>query len=244
MRKFSVVIITRNESRSIARCLKSVADITDDIVICDSYSEDDTKQICQSFPNVRFFQHPFENFSTQKNNANQFAKYDWVLSLDADESMSQELKASFLSMLETDDESVFLLNRLTNYCGHWVKHCGWYPDWKLRFFNRRVSQWEGSIHEQLKSSEALKVKELNGHLYHFSYYSIEEHQKQAEYFTKLKAENMKASGISDNAIKSLFSGTFKFLKIYFIKLGVLDGVAGFYIAKISAEAAFKRYRFQ
>lgn len=122
MRQFSVVIITKNEERNIRRCLESVKDITDDIVVFDSGSTDRTKSICSEY-GVRFFQHDFKDFSNQKNLASREAKYDWILSIDSDEALSNGLKMSLLESLKKDDTSYFSMNRLTNYCGNWVKHC-------------------------------------------------------------------------------------------------------------------------
>ncbi len=243
MRKFSIVIITKNEVKNIARCLSSVQGLSDDIVILDSGSTDGTQEICQSFGANVFFQ-DFKDFSHQKNTANAKAKYDWILSLDADEAFSDELRKAFVDFLKSDDNRFLEFNRLTNYCGHWVRHCGWYPDWKLRFFNRRHTQWEGSIHEVLKSSVELKVHRLNGHLYHYSYYTLNDHKAQAEKFTQMKALRMKKAGKSDNWFLSFLSGVWKFIQIYGLKSGFLDGKAGWNIALISSHFAMQRYRLR
>lgn len=245
MRKFSLVIITKNEAKNIETCLASVKGLTDDIVVFDSGSTDGTQEICESF-GARVYQHDFTDFSSQKNTANSVAKYDWILSLDADEALDEQMRDDFLRQFKVDDDSLFEFNRLTNYCGHWVKHCGWYPDWKLRFFDRRKMKWKGSIHETLSpinEGEACHVKHLKGNLLHYSYHSLEDHHKQAEKFTRMKAEKMRTQGKNDSFWKSAMSGMWKFLQIYCVKLGFLDGKSGFLIAKISAKYAMKRYRF-
>ncbi len=245
MRKFSLVIITKNEAKNIETCLASVKGLTDDIVVFDSGSTDGTQEICKTF-GANVYQHDFVDFSSQKNAANSAAKYDWVLSLDADEAMDEEMRDDFLRQLELNDNSLFQFNRLTYYCGHWVKHCGWYPDWKLRFFDRRKMKWEGSIHEILSpvnKGEKCHAKRVKGNLLHYSYHSIEDHHKQAEKFTRMKAEKMRELGKNDGFWISAMSGIWKFLQIYCLKLGFLDGKSGFQIAEISAKYAVRRYRF-
>lgn len=241
MRKFSLVIITKNESKNIERCLKSVFGLTDDIVVFDSGSTDGTQKICESY-GARVFQHEFKDFSDQKNRANSEAEYDWILSLDADESFSDELRESFLGFLASDDEKSIEFNRLTNYCGHWVKHCGWYPDWKLRFFNKQEMHWEGSIHEELKSENDILVQRLKGNLFHYSYYTLQDHKSQAKKFTIMKAERMQREGKKDNCLLSFLSGLWKVIQIYFLKAGFLDGKAGWNIARISAYYAMVRHK--
>jgi glycosyltransferase involved in cell wall biosynthesis len=243
MRQFSVVIITKNEERNIRRCLESVKGITDDIVVFDSGSIDRTKSICAEY-GVRFFQHDFQDFSDQKNLASREAKYDWILSIDSDEALSKELKMSLLELLKSDDTSYYMLNRLTNYCGSWVKYCGWFPDWKLRFYNKKDTEWRGSIHEELVSDNNLAIKKLSGVMYHYSYYTMEEHILQAEKFTKLKVEAKRLKKHSSGFVYSILSGIWKFISIYIIKLGFLDGVTGYRIAKISAHVAFRQFKYK
>jgi len=242
MREFSIVIITKNEETNLNRCLKSVEGLTDDIIVFDSGSTDNTKAVAKSY-HAKFYTHDFIDFSDQKNRANAVAKYDWILSLDADEAFSDTLKSSFLDAISEKSDAVLSMNRLTNYCGHWVKHCGWYPDWKIRFFNRKEMQWVGSIHEELVFENKLEVKKLHGHLLHYSYNTLADHHKQALRFTELKAQRMKANGAKDNVFLSVLSGVWKFFKIYFLKKGFLDSKAGWQIAVISAKYAMKRYRF-
>ena len=123
--KLTAVIITKNEERNIARCLESLKDVADEIVVVDSLSTDSTEEICKSF-NVKFIQQEWLGYSDQKNFANSLATNDWILSIDADEELSDELKNSILEIKNKDisDDNVFSMNRLTNYCGHWIRHCG------------------------------------------------------------------------------------------------------------------------
>jgi (heptosyl)LPS beta-1,4-glucosyltransferase len=242
MSGFSIVIITKNEEKNLERCLKSVEGLTDDIVVFDSGSTDNTEAVAKSY-HANFFTYEFKDFSDQKNRANKAAKYDWILSLDADEAFSEELKSSFLDTRSKNKNAVLSMNRLTYYCGHWVRYCGWYPDWKIRFFNRKSMQWEGSIHEKLVSENAFEEIRLSGHLLHYSYHTTEDHHKQARRFTELKAQRMKAKGNTDNFLLSFLSGVWKFFQIFILKKGFCDGKAGWHIAAISAKYAMMRYRY-
>ena len=140
--KLSAVIITLNEEKNIARCLDSLQGVADEIVVIDSFSTDDTEKICSAY-GVRFIQHPFDGYIEQKNYGIQQAVYTHILSLDADEALSDELKQSIGHFKMHWHADGYSLNRLTNYCGHWIYHCGWYPDTKLRLWDKRYGQWAG-----------------------------------------------------------------------------------------------------
>ena len=143
MIKLSVVIITFNEEKNIERCLTSVKDIADEIVVLDSFSKDKTAEICINH-GVKFFQHTFDGHIQQKNRAITYANFPHILSLDADETLSSELAESIKKVKQNFSKDGYYINRLTNYCGHWVKHCGWYPDAKLRLWDSRKGQWTGT----------------------------------------------------------------------------------------------------
>src|SRR6476620_7997347 len=142
MIKLSVVIITFNEERNIGRCLKSVKEVADEIVVLDSFSKDKTREICESH-GARFIQHAFDGHIQQKNRAITFAAYPHILSLDADEALDETLIDSIKKIKQNFTKDGYYLNRLTNYCGHWVRHCGWYPDRKLRLADSRKGHWTG-----------------------------------------------------------------------------------------------------
>ncbi len=188
MIKLSVVIITLNEERNISRCLESVKDIADELVIVDSFSTDRTKEIAESF-GARFITQKFDGYINQKNFANAQAKFDHILSLDADEVLSDELKKSVKETKSSFYADGYTMNRLTNYVGKWVRHCGWYPDKKLRLFDRRKGKWEGLIiHEEFKLAEEGISGHLKGDLLHYSFNSIIEYKQQSEKFTTLGAK--------------------------------------------------------
>jgi glycosyltransferase involved in cell wall biosynthesis len=239
MLHLSVVIITFNEEKNIGRCLESIQGIADDIVVVDSFSADATETICEKHM-VNFIQRKWEGYSATKNFANAAAKYDWILSLDADEALSDELRASILAIKEQNEQHAFKFNRLTNYCGKWIKHCGWYPDTKVRIFDRRTAQWEGTIHEKLIVREGT-VQKLRGDCLHYSYYTTEEHFKQSDKFSTLSAESLFSKGKKASLLKLWFSPVIKFISCFIFKLGFLDGTAGYMVCKIMAFTTFSKY---
>ena len=140
MIQLSAVIITFNEERNIGRCIDSLQGIADDIVVVDSFSSDKTKEICLS-KNVRFVEHAFDGHIEQKNWAITQAKHPHILSLDADEALDEVLKKSILEVKQNFTQDAYQMNRITNYCGQWIKHCGWYPDTKLRLWDSSKGYW-------------------------------------------------------------------------------------------------------
>ena len=243
MTPISAVIITFNEEKNIGRCLASLQGIADDIVVVDSFSKDKTEEICKEYQ-VRFVQHAFEGHIEQKNWAITQAKYPHVLSLDADEALDETLKKAILAVKENWKFNGYTMNRLTNYCGSWVHHCGWYPDTKLRLWDSRLGSWGGdNPHDKFElQSEHKQTSHLKGDILHYSYYTLEDHYKQVTYFTDILAKAQYQKGKKAPLLVLLFSPIVKFIKDYFIKKGFLDGKVGFQICRISAYATFTKYR--
>jgi glycosyltransferase involved in cell wall biosynthesis len=239
----SVVIITYNEERNIGRCLESVKEIADDIVVVDSFSNDNTKAICLA-NGVRFIEHVFEGHIEQKNWAITQALYPHVLSLDADEALDETLKESILRVKQNFTKAAYSMNRLTNYCGHWIKHCGWYPDIKLRLWDSRCGSWGGdNPHDKYElHTRTDEVGHLRGNILHYSYYTEDEHHSQVEYFTSILAQSQFKRGKKAPLLVMYLSPVVKFIKDYIIKLGFLDGAVGFKICRISAHATYIKYR--
>jgi glycosyltransferase involved in cell wall biosynthesis len=237
----SAVIITFNEERNIERCLVSLQGVADEIIVVDSFSNDRTAEICAKY-DVRFIENPFEGHIQQKNFAIEQASNDWVLSLDADEALTDELKNSILQLKDDPKYDGYRFNRLTNYCGHWVKHCGWYPDAKTRLVNRNHAKWQGvNPHDRLDMNENQEVGFLKGDLLHYSYYTKEDHLKQIEYFGKIASTELFKRGGRSNWFKIGLKVMAQFLKSYFFKMGFLDGKTGFTISRLSAYATYRKY---
>lgn len=241
MPQLSVVIITFNEEKNIARCLESIKGLADDIVVIDSFSSDNTQNICKQFQ-VNFIQHAWEGYSNTKNYANSQAKFNWILSLDADEALSEELKLSIEELKKSDKLNTAKFNRITNYCGNWIKHGGWYPDTKIRLFDKTIAKWTGIIHEELSFSKQIDTLHLKGDCLHYSYYSIEQHYKQADTFTTIAAKDLYEQGKRSSYLKMIISPVLKFIRDYFIKFGFMDGKAGLTVARISAYATYLKYK--
>jgi len=184
----TATIITYNEEPNIARCLESLQGIADEIIVMDSFSTDRTMEICRSF-GVTFHQQKWQGYAQQKNDLNALATYDMILSLDADEVLSSELQHSILKMKALGEKGTYAVNRLTNYCGKWIYHSGWYPDIKVRLFPKSC-YWEGNlVHEELVCSEAFTPSLLEGHLEHYSYTSHRQHRERADRYSTLTAKN-------------------------------------------------------
>ncbi|UPT67520.1 MAG: glycosyltransferase family 2 protein [Sphingobacteriales bacterium JAD_PAG50586_3] len=260
MIKLSVVIIAFNEERNIGRCIDSVSEIADEVLVVDSGSTDATKAICET-KGARVIEHAFEGHIEQKNYAALQATYEWVLSLDADEALSPELQNSIKEWLkgaENENHSNtpspwergrgvrpngYTMNRLTNYCGHWVRYCGWYPDTKLRLFNRAFGAWGGTnphdkyeLHDKKAPTGFLK-----GDILHYSYYTVDEHYKQMTYFADIAAKASVAKGKKANSSNLIINPVAKFIRHFIVKLGFLDGKTGFTISRISAWGTYLKY---
>ncbi len=221
----------------------SVKSVADEIVVLDSFSTDKTAQICEKY-GVKFFQHAFDGHIQQKNRAITYASNPHILSLDADEALDETLAASILQSKNNFQKEGYYMNRLTNYCGHWVKHCGWYPDKKLRLWNSGKGEWRGiNPHDKYELFEGdEKTGYLKGDILHYSYYSVEDHYKQVEYFTNIASKANFEKGNRAPAFKLLVNPVAKFIDHYFLHLGFLDGAAGFSISKISAYATYLKYK--
>ena len=241
MVRISAVIITYNEERNIVGCLQSLEGIADEIVIIDSNSTDNTEKLCAPF-NVRFLQHDFEGFMQQKTWAVAQANFDHILSLDADEQLSDELKQSILAVKNDWKADGYSFNRLTNYIGKWIRHCGWYPDTKLRLWDRRKGNWSGiNLHESVNMQENAKIEKLKGDLLHYSYYSIRQHLDQINKFSEIAANEGIIKGKKSSLFIAVFKSIWKFKRDYIFKLGFLDGYYGFVVCALSAYAVFIKY---
>lgn len=239
--QLSVVIITFNEEKNIARCLDSVIKVADDIVVVDSYSTDATKQICEE-KKVHFVEHKFDGHIEQKNWAITQAKHQHVLSLDADEALTPGLQNEILKIKGNWEVDGYSFNRLTNFCGTWIKHCGWYPDKKLRLWDTSKGKWGGdNPHDKVIMEKGAKTDHINSDILHYSFYTVEQHLKQIDYFTDISSKAAYKKGKTSNGVKIFYKSTFKFIRDYFLKLGFLDGYQGYVVCKNSAYAKRLKY---
>ena len=239
--KISAVVITFNEERNIVHCLKSLEGIVDEIVVVDSFSADQTERLCKPF-GVRFLTHKFEGHIQQKAWAAAQASSDYILSLDADEVLSEELRKSILIVKNNWVADGYSFNRLTNYMGKWIRHSGWYPDVKLRLWDRRKGNWGGiNPHDKVMMQAGARVEKLKGDLLHYSYYSFKQHLNQINGFTEIAAREGLSQGKNTNMMVIILKSLWKFKRDYIFKLGFLDGTAGFLVCYFSAHATFVKY---
>lgn len=239
MRKLSAVIITYNEARNIKRCIASLQEVADEIVVVDSFSTDATPSICKGL-GVQFHQREWKGYSKQKNYGNGLASNDWILSIDADEALSEDLRNSILFEKAHSKGFNYSFNRLTNYCGKWIRHCGWYPDTKIRMFDRKENDWRGDVHEKL-TVDPFTVKKLKGDLLHYSYHSISDHVLRTDRYSTLGANEMFDAGKKASLFKILFNPWLKFNRMYFLQMGFLDGLSGLTISVVTAYGTFLKY---
>jgi glycosyltransferase involved in cell wall biosynthesis len=242
MVKLSALIITYNEERNISRCLDSLLGVVDEVVVVDSFSKDKTKEIALS-KGARFVEHAFEGHIEQKNWAISQATYPHVLSLDADEALSPELRQSILQVKQNWQCEAYAMNRLTNYCGHWIRHGGWYPDTKARLWDSRKGQWGGdNPHDKFELFDpSASLGFLEGDILHYSYYSRQEHQERTSKYGEIGAQALlkrKAKGLF---LKQFTNPPLKFFKSYISKLGFLDGSDGLFIAQQAFRETWLKY---
>lgn len=239
----TAVIITGNEERNIKRCIESLLPVVDEVIVLDSFSTDQTKDLCTQYAKVRFEQHEWLGYSRAKNLANAMSSHDWVISIDADECLSAELQESILTEKNKGFSGVYSLNRLTNYCGKWIYHSGWYPDVKVRIFNRHEVHWVGEfVHEELNIQPNIHNKLCDGHLHHYSYYDAADHLARANRYSMLTAQKLHVAGKRVSWLKPALSAAGRFVAMFILKRGFLDGRMGLQIAYISAKSNILKYR--
>ena len=238
--KISVTIITFNEEEKIEGAIKSVLEVADEIVIIDSFSQDNTVKIAKKYP-VKVYQKKWKDYAEQRNFALEKASYPWILNIDADERVSPELKKEILDLKNKEpDCDGFSIPRLTYYLNRWIYHSGWYPDRKVRLFKKQMAKWEGKfIHEKLVFTG--KVKKLKNPVYHFSYKNIEEHLSRINKYSSLGARKLYENGKKARWYHFIFYPLCRFFKSYIFKLGFLDGFAGFVISVLNGYYMFTRY---
>ena len=245
----SVVVIAKNEALNLPRCLASVAQVAEDVVVVDSGSTDATKSIAEAH-GARVFERAFTTYAEQKNWAASHAQQPFVLSLDADEALSEELVDEILQWKESTPKSqigAWSMPRLTNYCGDWVRHGGWYPDRKIRLWSKGAGTWSapqkgGMLHESWVPNEGVEVQAMQSDLLHFSYFSTSDHLRQWAKFARLGAADAVRSGRGSSLIKPFARAVFQWTKQALVQGGWRDGWTGMQVAKWSAHAAYWKWK--
>ncbi|RYY62889.1 MAG: glycosyltransferase family 2 protein [Chitinophagaceae bacterium] len=242
MELLSVVIITYNEELNIAKCLQSVQGLADEIVILDSFSSDSTVEIARQF-GAKVYQQKFAGYVQQKNSALALATHNRVLSLDADEELSSGLFASIAAEKKNFQMKAYKMNRRAFYCGRFILHGSWYPEPKVRLFDRRAVTWGGlDPHDRVVLPAGIPIGHLKGDILHYICDSVEEHRLRSVNFSNIAARSLFDAGKKTNWFKILASPAWFFLVDYIFKAGFLDGWRGWKIASIQTRYHFEKYR--
>jgi len=236
--KISVTIITLNEESNIGECLESL-DFADEIVVVDSGSTDRTAEICRAHGRVRFHELGWLGFGKQKNLAASLATNDWIFNIDADERVTPRLKES-LARVDPADAPCYRVARENYFGSRWIRRCGWYPDFNKRLYDRRECAFsEKSVHESLVCRG--KVGELQGTLVHRTYTGVSDYLKRMELYSSLAAGELVKAGKMPGLLQLIFKPLFTFFKMYFLKLGFLEGYTGFLLSMLYSHYTFYKY---
>lgn len=237
--KISAAIITFNEERNIARVIESLR-CCDEILVLDSGSNDRTVEIASKL-GARVEEASWHGYAAQKNIAAELARNDWVLSLDADESLSEALEAEIWQIKKSGPKfDGYTVPRLAQYLGRWILHSGWYPDRKIRLFDRKRAKWVGEfVHESVRVEG--RVGHLKSNLLHFTCNSLSEHLRSMDSYTTLAAQEMVSRGEVTTLGRLLVDPPWTFFRTYFLNLGFLDGAEGLAIAYMGAFYNFVKY---
>ena len=237
--KITATIITLNEERNIARAIESLR-CSDEILIVDSGSVDRTVELAEKL-GARVIEAGWRGFAGQKNWAAEQASHDWILSLDADEALSEGLEAEIWNLKKTGPEfDAYTMPRLARYLGRWIMHSGWYPDRKVRLYHRNRATWVGDfVHESVRA--AGRVGHLESNILHFTCESLSEHVKSLDRYTTLAAQELAARRVKVTIPRLIVDPAWTFLKTYFFQCGFLDGHEGLTIAQMAAFYTFLKY---
>jgi len=237
----SVVLISFNEEDNIGRTLESIKDIAFEIIVVDSHSTDKTRQIASSYGAV-VYEEDWKGHIGQKNSALEKCTQDYILSLDCDEVVSEELKSSIIRAITEPGVDGYYINRKTYYVGKFLEYT-WQPEWRLRLIRRSSHpKWQGyDPHDSLYIEGS--AKKLKGDLYHYSYKNVEDHYKRALTYSKLVSEAYRKMGKKFRSYNLIFNPFIAFIRNYFFKMGFLDGIRGLSVSVSEAFSTFLKYLY-
>jgi glycosyltransferase involved in cell wall biosynthesis len=239
MIKVSACLITLNEEKNLPRALRSLQDIADEIVVADCGSTDRTREIAQE-SNVKVLARAWSNYADQKNFAAAAATHDWILSLDADEELSPELREALLNWKQSEPGfEVYEFARRSHYLGAWIGHSGWYPDRQRRLYRRNAAKFSGIIHESLRFTG--KPGRLGGDIFHYTISSFAEHKDKVERYSTLAAQQMLESGRKNWRTGMWLAAPWAGFRSYILRGGFLDGYRGLLISRMAARTVKLKY---
>lgn len=237
MADISVVIVAKNEADRISQTIQSAQQVTSEVLVVDTGSTDDTIEVSKS-NGAKTISLPWQGYGATKNAAVTHATHDWILSLDADEVLSEELIKN-ITALTLDEKHTYAFNRLVRFQDQWIKTCGWHPDWIPRLYHRSRARWNlSSVHEKLIFDNSL-IK-INGPLEHYSYRSVEHFKEKIDAYAKLTAQGWIDTGDQPPLLKRLFGKQWKFVKSYYLQQGYKDGNLGKLISSVMADGVAKK----
>ena len=234
----SVIIITKNEGTHIGPCLQSIL-WADEIIVLDSGSEDDTVDICKQYTESVFITN-WPGFGIQKQRALDKAQGDWVLSIDADEVVTTELRTEIEKALQQQEFNGYYIPRLSSYCGKQIRHGGWWPDYVLRLFRRNTGYFtESVVHERIVVQG--EIGKLTSPLLHDAFVSLDEVLRKVNDYSSLGAEMLRQKGVQSSLSKAIFKAFWIFIRTYLLKAAFLDGRQGLMLSISNAEGTYYKY---
>ena len=243
MRKITATVITYNEADRIGLCLKSLQGVADEIIVVDSFSDDNTLEICSQY-NCIVTQRRFNGYGAQKQYAVSLSTNSYILSSDADEFLDNELRKSIIRLKEEGfAHRIYALNRMNYYCDVPIRHCGWQPDRPIRLFDKRYASWNlRDVHETVIFPGTLRPEPIQGRLIHHRCSSPEEYRRKEERYASINSRILVAEGRNPGLLTPYLKAAMAFLRTYVRHLGCLDGKQGMEISRTAAYAAFATYK--
>lgn len=240
MEKLSTVIMTFNESAHIGRCIESVLPFSDEVLVVDSFSTDDTVKIAKML-NATVLQNKFEGYIEQRKFCIEKATYPLVFVIDADEAVSEELKIEIFITKKNQKSNGYLINRLNSIGNIWIHYGGWHPDWKLRlFFRDKIKVVGEQPHDKIILNDKTKPQKLKGNLLHYSDANLTERNETVNKHSTSAAQHLFNQGKRTNVFRIILKPLYRFVLEYFFKLGFMDGLIGYFVAKSNAQYVFLR----
>lgn len=238
----TAVIITRNEENHISNCINSLLGLVQEIIVVDSGSSDRTVELAESL-GAKVFVKDWEGYGANKNFGADRASQAWILSIDADEVVDEHLRKAIEEKKLVNGE-LYLINNITNYCGHWIKYTEWRPAYKYRLYEKENTRWDQrKVHEGLTHVKDPSLVKLKGAMLHYSYTDYQEHLAKTENYARLSAEQWLEEDFSPGLLKRIFGPSVRFIKSYILNLGFLEGSVGFRISKTNALQARKKIQY-
>ncbi|WP_434762302.1 glycosyltransferase family 2 protein [Vibrio fortis] len=239
----AVALIVKNEAKNLDACLKTVADWVDEIVILDSCSTDETEQVARKYTEKFHVNQDWPGFGPQRRLAQEYVESDFVLWLDADERITDELKVSIQQAVEKNEpNTLYSICRLSWVFGRYIRHCGWYPDRVVRLYPTQLTQYDDSlVHEKVEISADMNVKELSGDAIHYTYNDLHHYLVKSAGYAHAWAEQREKRGKKSSILEGMLHAVTCFLKMYVFKAGFLDGKQGFLLSVLSAHSTLVKY---